>query len=84
MPRYFFDLNDHERSPDETGTELPGLDAARVAAVKFAGDYLSDHPEIVWDGREQRVQVRQGNSNIVFTVIVLAVDGRTGDSEGAG
>ena len=48
MPRYFFDLADHENTSDLDGTELVNDDAARAQAVTFAGSYLRDHPELVF------------------------------------
>ena len=74
MPRYFFDLADHETSRDDTGTELADAGAARVQAVIFCGSYLRDHPELVWDGKELRIIVRDEDRRTIFTVIVLSVD----------
>jgi hypothetical protein len=75
VPRFFFDLDDHEKSPDQEGTELASADAARVQGVVFAGAYLRDHPEIIWDGQEIRVIVRDENKSAIFSVIALSVDG---------
>lgn len=74
MPRYFFDLADHQNDIDTSGTELQNADAARRQAVVFAGAYLRDHPELIWDGKEIRVIVRNSDDLTIFTVIVLAVD----------
>jgi hypothetical protein len=57
MPRYYFELADGGRESDDRGTELPDLDAARLAAIVFAGEYISDHPEVVVDRRSLRVLV---------------------------
>lgn len=74
MPRYFFDLADHEIIPDAEGTELPGDEAARAQAVAFAGAYLKDHPELAWDGRELRVHVFTEQRLPLFVVLVLGID----------
>jgi hypothetical protein len=74
MPRYFFDLADHETAHDETGTELANADAARTEAVLFAGAYLRDHPGLVWDRKDIRVIVRNQDNQTIFTVIALSVD----------
>jgi hypothetical protein len=74
MPRYFFDLADHENEPDDTGTELYDDNAARVAAIKFAGRYVEDTPDLIWDGKEIRVIARKEDRSVIFTVVVLAVD----------
>jgi hypothetical protein len=42
MPRYYFELVDGGRESYDRGTELPDLDAARLAAIVFAGEYISD------------------------------------------
>jgi hypothetical protein len=73
MPRFFFDLDDHNDSPDDEGIELPTADAARAEAVRFTGDYLRDHPEVAWDGGELRVRVRDEQGGIVFVIVTLAV-----------
>lgn len=80
MSRYCFDLADHECSADDTGTELQDDDRARIEAVLFAGAYLRDHPELIWDGKEIRVIVRTNESGAIFTVVVLSVDSGLGVS----
>ena len=47
MPRYHFGSVDGHRERDEEGTELPNIEAARVAAIKYAGEVLQSDPEIV-------------------------------------
>jgi hypothetical protein len=74
MPRYYFDLFDHDRSPDETGTELADADEARREAVIFAGTCLRDNPTLAWDGQELRVIVRNEDDMVIFTVVMLSVD----------
>lgn len=75
MPRYFFDLAKHEDSADDEGTELADIDAARLEAMQFTGEYLREHPDMAWDGRELRVIVRDQQARVVFTVVTLGVDG---------
>lgn len=48
--------------------------AARIQAVSFAGTYLRDHPDLVWDGKELRVITRGPNRAVVFTLVMLSVD----------
>ena len=52
MPRYFFDVQDGQNIPDETGTELPSLEAARAESVSFAGRLLADLGGKFWDSGE--------------------------------
>ena len=42
MPRYFFHVRDGRDIPDNVGTELPSLEAARVEAVRSSGEMLRD------------------------------------------
>ena len=74
MPRYFFDIDNHERYVDEEGTELAGADEARIQAVIFAGDYLRENPHLVWDGGHLRVAVRDQTGAILLSVAVTTVD----------
>jgi len=48
MPRYLFHVYDGEHRPDEEGTFLPGLDAARLEAARFAGKSVSDRASLHW------------------------------------
>ena len=74
MALFFFDIADHEVYTDLVGTEYTDGDAARVAAVAFAGNYLRDHTELIWDGRRATVHVRQGDGVVIFSVVMLAID----------
>ena len=49
MPRYFFHVDNGEFVPDATGTELPGLDAARVEAVRASGEMINDVSREFWE-----------------------------------
>ena len=72
MPLYFFNLEDHVRDVDDEGSEFPDLEQARVAGVVFAGEYLSDHPELIRDGRKFVVDVRDEADRPVIKITVLA------------
>ncbi len=71
MPRYFFDIDNHKHVNDDDGTDLANDEEARVQAVIFAGDYLSDHPAIARHGARFRVTVRNDQSRILLTVAVV-------------
>ncbi|OWK32312.1 DUF6894 family protein [Sphingomonas mucosissima] len=70
--RYFFHLSDGSRVPDEVGTELPDDAAARLHAVKYAGDVLQREPALLED-EDIRVEVADQSGLVLFTVIVLVV-----------
>lgn len=74
MPRYFFHTADGSRARDVDGTELPDHGAARKEAIMFAGSSLRDCPDLLWDGRDFRVEVTDEREMLLFTIIMLAVD----------
>lgn len=74
MARYFFHTVDGGRDRDPEGIELPGLEAARNAAIRYAGDVLSDSPDVIWDGKGFRVEVTDEREQLLLTVITFAVD----------
>ena len=72
MPVYHFNLDNHHRETDDEGTELRNDDEARIQAVIFAGAYLRDHPELVWDGRRFSVDVTTDDQCQIFSVAIEA------------
>ena len=71
MPRYFFDIDNHKYVNDDDGTDLANDEEARVQAVIFAGDYLSDHPAIARHGARFRVTVRNDEGSVLLAVAVM-------------
>jgi hypothetical protein len=74
MPRYFFNTADGGAYEDYTGAELPNHAAARVEAVKFAGRMMQNEPNVLWDGREFRVEVMSAQRAPLFTIVCYALD----------
>jgi hypothetical protein len=74
MPRYFFDIRDGTYIPDETGTELPGLDAARREAVSLSAGLLRDSAVTFWNGDEWKIEVKDDTGLILFSLMFVAVD----------
>lgn len=72
--RYHFNLAGAVSQPDEKGHELANLSGARIAAVKYAAEYLRDRPELVWLGEEFRIEVTDDNRDTLFTFIAVGVD----------
>jgi hypothetical protein len=72
MPRFFFNLEDHERLLDDEGTELPGTNEARIEAVKFAGEYLQDNPQLLADETQFRVVVEDENRTMILRIVMKA------------
>jgi hypothetical protein len=76
--RYFFNVGGAVQDPDYEGVELDGISAARIEAVRFAGEYLRKRPEVVWLGDEFRVEVANREGLILFTFIAIGVDAPAG------
>ncbi|WP_120251137.1 DUF6894 family protein [Sphingobium limneticum] len=74
MPRYFFHTVDGGRDFDQEGTELPNDAAARKAAIRFAGAVMHDEPDVLWDGRDYRVEVTNETGALLFTIVMLSID----------
>ena len=72
--RYFFNVTGVVHDPDDKGLEIGSLSDARIAAVKFASEYLRDRPELVWLGEEFRVEVTDEKGRTLFTFIAVGVD----------
>lgn len=77
MPRYFFSLEDHDSDIDGEGTELANPESARINAVMYLGEYLRDHPDMIWDGHRLAVLVEDENRNHVFQVQVESTEDNT-------
>ena len=70
MPIFYFNLRDHTFEPDDEGTELSSVGEARAEAIKFAGNYLGDNPDILDDGATFKVQVTDAKRNPLFAVVI--------------
>lgn len=67
MPRYFFDVRDESFIPDDTGLELPDLQAAKVQAVAFAGRMLAEDPDKFLDGDEWLIEIRHEDGLVLYS-----------------
>jgi hypothetical protein len=74
MPRYFFHTANGSVELDPDGTDLPDDGAARVHAIKFAGDVMHHEPDVLWDGSEFRVRVTDQKQQLLFTIEMKAID----------
>ena len=70
MPIFYFNLSDHTFEQDDEGTELSSVGEARAEAIKFAGNYLGDNPDMLDDGATFKVQVADANRNPLFAVVI--------------
>lgn len=74
MPTYFFHTADGGRARDPEGIDLPDKNAARKEGIRFAGSLLNHEADVLWGGRDFRVEVTDANDDLLFTVIIVAVD----------
>ena len=68
MPRYFFNVHDGCMAPDDTGTDLPDLNAARTEAVKLAGALLNDGTEIFLGCLNWSMDVKDKAGSVLFSL----------------
>lgn len=74
MPRFFFHHTDGGFDPDDEGTDLPDLMAARAAAVRYAGELVRERPHEVWTGDTFRIEVSDEHGMLLCTVVILGLD----------
>jgi hypothetical protein len=72
VPRFHFNIDDGTSSQDIEGIELPGIEAARRAAVRTACDVLREQPESFWIGGEWRMDVTDAQGLILFSLFFTA------------
>jgi len=63
MPRFYFHIVDGSSIADDTGEELPSIDAAKIEAARLAGAVLSEGiADEIWKGSPWRVVVSDNPS----------------------
>jgi hypothetical protein len=72
VERYFFHLEDGTSIPDNEGTELPSLEAAKHAAVQLLAQTLCNAPSKFWNAETYRVNVTDRAGLILFTLEIVA------------
>jgi len=68
MPFFHFNVYDGISLPDLDGHELPGLDSARIEAVKLSGNLIREMGPGFWSGDEWRLEVTDAEGLILFTL----------------
>lgn len=74
MPRYHFNVYDGVRLRDDEGTELPDWQAARLEAIRRAGDILKDDAQRIAVGEDWRIEVTDSTGLILFQMAFLMVE----------
>jgi hypothetical protein len=79
MPRYYFHTRDSRTMLDDEGVELPGLKAAREAALVNSGEILKNGAGPgMWSGTPWRMWVTDapnGGGKTFFTLTFSATEG---------
>lgn len=71
MSLYFFHYSDGIVVRDDTGTDLRDIEAARVEAVKLAGQMLVDGAAGFWSHEEWQLRVADEDDLTLFTLEVV-------------
>lgn len=67
MPRYYFHVQDGADFPDLQGTVLDNIEAAKLEAIRFSGDLLSNADDF-WKGAEWSMRVVDAQGTTVLTL----------------
>lgn len=70
MTSYFFDTADGDQDTDSEGVEFDTDDAAREAAIRFAGSMIQDRPALVSIEHAFCVKARDADDRPVATVTI--------------
>ncbi|HSV03413.1 MAG TPA: hypothetical protein VLI41_09425 [Phenylobacterium sp.] len=68
MPKYYFHTEDGRRYPDEDGTDLPDLEAARLKATRILAELLKEQPRELLETGRLRVEVTDEHRRRVLAV----------------
>lgn len=74
MPRFQFHVYDGVDLPDDDGTELPSLHAARLQAVRFAGEILAQDHQRIALGEDWRMEVTDDQGLILFRLDFVVME----------
>jgi hypothetical protein len=79
VPRFHFHIQDGRSLPDQDGTVLDGLQAARLEAIRTAGRLLEDDPGDIWDSGAWKMVVTDAQGAPLFTLAFYAQTSGAGD-----
>ncbi|CDX36260.1 conserved hypothetical protein [Mesorhizobium sp. SOD10] len=73
MTRYHFHVDNGTFTPDRDGIDLPDLNAARMEAVRAAGQMIDDSKQSFWEHAKPWVMhVTDGDNHLLFTLEFVA------------
>lgn len=74
MPRFYFNVHDGKSGLDMIGTELSDCRAARIEAIRLAGEILKDEaPHIALDN-DWRTEVTGHRGLVLFQIALLMTE----------
>ena len=74
MPRFHFNIHDGVSLIDTEGTELPDWQAARLEAIRRAGEVLQNDAQRVAIGEDWRIEVTDHTGLILFQMAFLMIE----------
>jgi hypothetical protein len=78
VARYFFHTADGSRDRDEDGVDLPDIRAARIEAIRYVGEMLTQHPDLLGETHDFCVEVVNEDEKLLFKVVTRAIDATVG------
>lgn len=72
MARFYFNVRDGQANPDQTGTDLPSLVAARAYAIQVVCESLQGDSTTVWQAPTWHVEVTDDRGLVLFDIHVIA------------
>ncbi|MEL6064001.1 MULTISPECIES: DUF6894 family protein [unclassified Methylobacterium] len=74
MPRFYFHVHDGCSVLDPDGTELADPQAARLEAIRIAGDILKHDAHRIALGEDWRIEVTDDTGLILFQMTFLVIE----------
>lgn len=74
MPRFHFNICDGVCTRDCEGTDLPDWQAARLEAIRRAGEVLSREADRIALGEDWRIEVTDHHGLVLFHMSFLVIE----------
>lgn len=70
MPTFHFNTMNGEALLDKEGIQLPSIADARVHALRFFGDYISESAAEFADNKDWRLEMTDDNGLMLFSAVL--------------
>ncbi|TPI12462.1 hypothetical protein FJW06_17030 [Mesorhizobium sp. B4-1-3] len=80
MTRFYFHVDNGTFTPDPDGVDLPDLDAARVEAVRAAGEMINDNKQSFWQHMTPWIMNVTDDANRLLFTLQFAAKIPSGDA----